>query len=367
MKVLSSNSPRCGKGWKTLYLLPLALLTVLSTTAQSASKNVPGITVPGDVQVTFTEFDAPTPNSTPQDAFFRSRDGYAWYSGQSANVLGRIDFKTGKSDEYRLRPGSDPYSLVEHFGSGVQSTMYFTSRTGGFIGEFDPSKHEVREFRILGGKRLLQDIIFDRNGVIWFTALKPKLPLYTQGSQIGSLNLFSSEIKLADTPTKNASPYGLAIDSIGIPFFTELDSPRLGSINPDTMKVTEYLLPNPKIGARGLAITPDDAVWYTDYARGYLGRFEPKTGKFAEWPSPSGARSRPDGIVSVGKVIWYAESGSKPNMLVRFDTETQKFQSWPVKAGEGIRHIHAQADGSLWFTHPLANSVVHVVATGKEE
>ena len=170
---------------------------------------------------------------------------------------------------------------------------------------------------------------------------------------------------MADTPTRNADPYGIVVNSKGIPFFTERDSPRLGSINPVTMKVTEYPLPNPEIGAKSLAITPDDVVWYTDYLRGYLGRFDPKTGNFREWPSPSGPRSRPYGITNVGNIIWYSEAGPKPNMLVRFDSKTEKFQSWPVKAGGGIKHIYAQPDGSLWFTRPLANGIAHVII--KEE
>jgi virginiamycin B lyase len=131
------------------------------------------------------------------------------------------------------------------------------------------------------------------------------------------------------------------------------------------MYVTEYHLPNPESRPRGIAVTPDDVIWYTDYARGYLGRFDPKTGKFSEWASPSGPRSRPNGITHVGNIIWYAETGTKPSMLVRFDPQTEKFQSWPVKAGGGIQHIYAGADGSLWFTRPLANGIAQ--ATIKEE
>ena len=168
-----------------------------------------------------------------------------------------------------------------------------------------------------------------------------------------------------DTLTPNAGPYGMAVNSLGVPFFTERNSPRLGSVNPDTMEVTEYLLPNPAIGTRRLVVTSDDVVWYTDLDRGYLGRFDPKTGKFSEWPSPSGPQSRPDGITHVGNIIWYAETGTKPNMLVRFDPKTEKFQSWEVKAGGGIRHIYGAADGSLWFTRPLANGIAQAII--KEE
>ena len=327
--------------------------------------NTPGVLVPGPVQATITEWDVPTPHSMPHDSFYTKRGGFTWYSGEFANVLGRFEAKTQKFEEIHLRPGSSPYALVEHAGSGVQGTIYFTSHTGGFIGEFDPNTRNVREFRIAGPKLLLHDIAFDPNGVVWFTVMAARPPQYPQGSKIGSVNIFSSEIKLADTPTRDVSPYGLAVNSKGIPFFSEANRPVLGSVDPVTMKVTEYPLPNRKIGVKGITITRDDMVWYTDYLRGYLGRFDPRTGRFNEWPSPSGRESRPYAITNVGNIIWYSETGTKPNMLVRFDPKTEKFQSWPVKAGGGIKHIYAESEGSLWFTRPLTNGIAQVII--KEE
>ena len=126
------------------------------------------------------------------------------------------------------------------------------------------------------------------------------------------------------------------------------------------MKITEYPLPHAESRARSLVITRDNDVWYTDYVRGYVGRFNTEAGKFQEWPSPSGAGSHPDAITSAGKIIWYCETGPKPNVLVRFDSETQKFQSWPIKEGLGIKHLYVQPDGSLWFASPQMNSIGHI-------
>ena len=165
---------------------------------------------------------------------------------------------------------------------------------------------------------------------------------------------------MADTPTPNAGPYDLAVNSRSIPFFTERNNPKLGSVNSVTMQITEYPLPNPDSGAERYHDYPRRRRLVYRLLRGYLGRFDPKTGKFDEWPSPSGPRSLPYGITNVGNIIWYAEAGTTPNMLVRFDPKTEKFQSWPVKAGGGIRHIFADADGSLWFTRPLTNGIAHV-------
>src|SRR3546814_7679107 len=32
-------------------------------------------------------------------------------------------------------------------------------------------------------------------------------------------------------------------------------------------------------------------------------------------------------------IVWYNESGVRPDMLVRFDPATESFQSWPIPSG----------------------------------
>jgi virginiamycin B lyase len=315
------------------------------------------VVVRGDLEVNMTDWQVPTANAMPMDAFWRG--GLIWYAAERANLLGSFNPKTQKFEEFHLIPGTDPDALIPHSGSGPQSTMNFVPHAG-FIGEYDPTTRRVREFPIEGSKLLLHGITYDRNGNIWFTALNAKPPQFPRGSEIGFLAIPSTDIRLAETPTPNANPYDLAVDSRNVLFFTESDNPKLGSINPVTMKITEYPFPHAESRARGLAITPDDAVWYSDYARGYLGRFDPKTGQFREWPSPSGPKSRPFAITKAGDVIWYTESGTTPNMLVRFDPETQKFQSWVIPARGGIRYLYPESDSSLWFASPVSNAIVHV-------
>ena len=340
--------------------LPVLLVATLTSPARetqaSSNATAPGVIVPGDIEATITEWTVPGTNSGPQGIFFSKRDGVVWYSAERSSTLGRFDVKLQKFQEVHLRPDTMPNSLVEHAGSGIQSTLYFTSREGGYIGEFDPNTREVREFRIPGRKVRLQNLSFDRNGVIWFTIAKPDSPDASQKGSIGRLNLFSSEIRMASA----SDPYDVAVNTKGTIFFTELGSPRIGSVQPDSMKVTEHVLPNAHTGVRNLTITPDDILWYTDSARGYLGRFDPSTQQFQEWPSPSGPESRPGAITNVDGMLWYAETGTEPNILVCFDPATQKFQSWRFKAGGGIGHIYAQSDGTLWLTRPEANGIAEL-------
>jgi virginiamycin B lyase len=340
--------------------IPIAALGQMAPATGKNAATVPGIAVPGKTNATITEFEVPGEGAKPEGIFSSKHDGFTWYTAEGANEIGRFDPKKKAFEQFHLRPGTRPSTLVEHSGSGVQSTLYFASRDGGYIGEFDPNTRDVREFRIPGGKARLESLGFDHNGVIWFTVAKAEPPEFPQGSKVGRLNLFSSEIRTADVPTRNASPYGLAVNSKGTIFFTERDTARIGSVEADPMKVREYLLPKAGIGVEGLTITPDDALWFTDGARGYLGRFEPETGKFDEWSSPSGRGSRPGPIASIGGVVWYIETGTKPNMLVRFDTASDQFQSWAIPDNATVGHLYAESDSTLWLSLPASNHIAQV-------
>ena len=182
--------------------------------------------------------------------------------------------------------------------------------------------------------------VFDQMGHLWFTV---------QGADmIGRLVPKTGEIKLVPVPTANALPYGIAVNSEGVPYFAEFGSNKLASIDPKTMEIHEYPLPNAGSRPRRIAITSDDAIWYTDYSRGYLGRFNSKTASVREWPSPGGQNSGPYGITALGDVIWYSESGVRPNTLARFDPRTETFETWTIPSGGGVvRNMMATPDGKL--------------------
>ena len=135
----------------------------------------------------------------------------------------------------------------------------------------------------------------------------------------------------------------------------------MASVDPDTMEIKEYTLPSAESRPRRIAITPDDVIWYTDYPRGYLGRFDPATGSVKEWASPGGPRSLPYGIAAAGNILWYSESGVRPNTLVRFDPKTEKFQTWIIPSGGGVvRHMMATPEGDVLLACSGVNRVAFV-------
>lgn len=313
----------------------------------------PAVVIPGSVKVSIEEWPVPTKGSRPHDPLV-APDGMIWYTGQMANVLGRFDPKTQQFKEYHLKTeGSGPHGLV----ADKDGNIWFTANFKAYIGKLDPKTGEVTEYAMPDpAARDPHTLIFDQKGTIWFTA---------QGADmVGKLTPKTGEIKLVHVPTPRANPYGMVVTSKGVPFFVEFGSNKVASIDPETMEIHEFVLPHADSRPRRVAITRDDIIWYTDYARGYLGRLDTKTGSATEWASPGGPKSQPYGIAAIGNILWYSESGVKPNTVVRFDPATEKFQTWVIPSGGGVvRNMMATKDGNLWLACSGVNRIAFVQIT----
>ena len=326
------------------------------TITEYLTKNFPekrkpaGVVIPGPAKVSITEWQVPTPGSRPHDPL-ATRDGSLWYTGQMANVLGRLDPKSGRFTEYPLTtPHSGPHGLDEDKAGNI----WYTGNTAALIGKLDPKTGAVTEHKMPDPDvKDPHTLIFDQNGILWFTA--------QNANRVGRLDPKTGEIKLLTPPTPKARPYGMAVNGKGMVFFVEFGANKVGSVDPKTLEIREYPLPDPASRPRRIAITTDDIVWYSDFSRGYLGRLDPATGKVTEWPSPSGAKSQPYGISAINDIIWYSESGSTPNTVVRFDPKSATFQSWAIPGGGNIvRNTSVTRDGDFVLANSLVNAVTLV-------
>jgi virginiamycin B lyase len=344
-QVVSSGYTR--QGWANVVAMMVNAGAKLSppqvdTVVDYLAKNFPektapvAVIVPGDVHVTIREWLVPTPGSRPHDPLATS-DGSIWYTGQMANVLGRLDPKTGTIKQYSLPADSGPHGLV----ADRDGNIWYTANYGGYIGKLNPRTGHVTQYKMPDpAARDPHTPVFDRHGMLWFTV--------QGGNFVGRLNPANGNIKLVQLSSPHSLPYGMVISSNGVPFFAEFGANRIGRIDPATMSIHEYTLTNPAARPRRIARTSDDAIWYTDYARGYLGRLDPVSGAVTEWPSPGGANSQPYGIAVIHDIVWYSESGVKPNTIVRFDPKTNRFQTWPIPSGGGVvRNMSPTADGNL--------------------
>src|SRR5215475_10875142 len=176
--------------------------------------NVPkAVVVPGSVKVTFKEWNAPTVGSRPHDPL-ATHDGYLWYTGQYANVLGRVDTKTGAIKEFRpTTPRSGPHGLVED----KDGNIWFTANSKGYIGKLYPKSSNFTEYKLPADAADPHTPLFDQKGVLWFTV---------QGAnKVGRLDPKTGDIKIVDSPTPRSLPYGMVVDTKGTPYYCEFGAP----------------------------------------------------------------------------------------------------------------------------------------------
>ena len=310
-------------------------------------KNAPAaVLLSGPVTVFIKEWSAPTLGSRPHDSM-AARDGSIWWTGQFASKLGRLDPKTGQAREFDLPPNTQPHGLQE----GPDGRIWYTGIQKNVIGRLDPRTGEVREYPITEtGVRGPHTPIMDaKNGQMFFTL---------QSGHVGRIKLDSGDIVIRKTPSDNTYPYGIRLNSKGVPWYVDFRGNRLGSVDPQTLAIKEYTLPNADSRPRRLAITPDDVIYYADFTRGMLGRFDPKTGQVKEFASPGGPHSEPYAITAIGNLVWYSESGVRPNTIVRFDPASERFQTWAIPSGGGVlRNFEANAEGNIVTANSGVNKI----------
>ena len=174
--------------------------------SERAKEFPPELTV-GELHVAIKEWDVPTANSRPHDPAV-APDGSLWYTGQRANKLGRLDPSTGQFKEYSLTtPSSGPHGLV----ADRDGNIWFTAIAKGYVGKLDPRTGHVTEYRAPAGREIDPHTpVFDQQGILWFTNQESNL--------IGRLDPRSGEMKLKDVPTPRAVPYGIVVNSRGVPY-----------------------------------------------------------------------------------------------------------------------------------------------------
>jgi virginiamycin B lyase len=196
------------------FILVQLALAAVATIAVSAAQIAPG------VEVTFADWMTPSNPPYPHDPEF-APDGSVWYTGQRANVIGRLDPATGQFKEFPLpTPKSGPHGLV----ADKDGNIWYTGNAAGLIGKVDAKTGQVTEYKMPDpAARDPHTPIFDSRGVLWFTV--------QGGNFIGMLEPKSGKVTLVNAPTltralRHQSQFQ------GVPFFDLFNTNKLGSIDP---------------------------------------------------------------------------------------------------------------------------------------
>jgi virginiamycin B lyase len=319
----------------------LALLAAFSFGAAAEAAAQAG-QAPASQQVRITEWTVPYESSRPRDPDVDAQ-GRVWFVGQVGNYIAYLNPVDGQFRRFEIDSGTNPHNLIV----GRDGAVWYAGNRNAMIGKLDPNTGEITRYRMPEGVRDPHTLVFDREGKhIWFTA--------QQAGYVGRLDMASGKVDVVRAAQENARPYGIWMDSQNRPWLNLFGTNKVAMVDPATMQMREYALADAQSRSRRIVVTGDDMVWYVDYTRGQVGRLNPNTGEVAEWPAPGGARSFPYAMTLDDQgMIWYVETGARPNTLIGFDPRTQKvFSSTPIaESGAGsVRHmIYHQPSRSIWF------------------
>jgi virginiamycin B lyase len=307
------------------------------------SDNRAATQIEGPVSIQFEQWQVPTLGQRSRDPV-EAPDGHVWWVGQWGDILGRLDPRTGRMDEFRLPRGAKPHSV----NIGPNGLAWYTGNRNATIGRFDPATEEITEYHMPDeAARDPHTAEFDADGILWFSL--------QSSNMIGRLNPATGDIRLVPSPRAGSRPYGVKIAADGTIWVACNGANCLLRVDPDTMNVTEVTLPEEGTTVRRLDIDQDGVIWWVNSGLGRLGRYDPETSEITEWPSPSGPDSHPYALAVFDGAVWYNESGVRPDMLVRFEPQTETFQSWQIPSGPinaGIlRHMRTTLDGSALLIH----------------
>lgn len=330
----------------------LSTITTYLTEHFPRNENRKAVLVDGKAQIKFREWVVPTLGQRSRDPI-ETPDGKIWWAGQWADLIGSIDPQTNEMKEYALPAGAKPHSVFhDHDGN-----IWYTGNGNGTMGKFDPATEKITVFKMPAPEaRDPHTAIVDKAGIIWFTM--------QHSNRLGRLDPETGDIKIVVLPTEGSRPYGITLDENDVPWIACNGSNRIIRLDPETLAVQEFEVPDKETKIRRLAFDSNGMIWYVNSTRGRIGRLDPATGEVKEWASPSGPKSHPYAIAVIDGIVWYNESGVRPDPLVRFDPRSEEFQSWPIPSGDVyagiVRHVDVTEDGNLLIHQSATNRIIHV-------
>jgi virginiamycin B lyase len=311
-------------------LLALALASLLASAAHGAEVRyypVPSGTLPHDV--------APAP------------DGTVWYTAQRTGELGRLDPKTGKTEQIPLGKGSAPHGVVV----GPDGAAWVTDGGQNAIVRVDPQTKAVKLYPLPAGtpNANLNTAAFDKQGVLWYTG---------QAGYYGSVDPKSGEVKVWQAPLGRGA-YGITATPTGEIYYASLAGNHIARIDTASGKASVIQPPTKSQGARRVWSDSKGQIWVSEWTAGHVSVYNPKDQSWKEWKPPVDQPHVYSVWVDNKDKVWITEWTS--NAVMRFDPETAKFDSFPSsKDGANVRQMSGRA-GEAWGAESGNDRLVAVI------
>lgn len=190
----------------------------------------------------------------------------------------------------------------------------------------------------------------------WMVGTRPRDPFPDHKGRVWFLGQTGNYVGRIDTDGKihkfeieaGTGPHNLVVDAHGNPWFTGNLNNRLVKMDPETGKLTTYMVPDPAVrDPHTMMFDQKGNAWFTAQQSGFVGHFTTATGQFKLFKMDQG--SRPYGLViDKNGRPWFDLFGT--NKIGTIDPNTMQFRAYVLPNERSRpRRIEVTSDGAVWY------------------
>ena len=294
-----------------------------------------------------TEYSVGQVNSWAHDIAIEPSTGLAWVGDYLQDTLTSIDPRTGAQQVYPApMKGTGMHSLSFDRDGMLWITLQLVAK----VARFDTKN---REWHLYGGfapGSLNHSFALDAEGLV---KKDPEGRLYVSTWGNDQTTLLDPKtgavksIRLPGPPTDK--PYGIAVDSKGIIWYTKYSENMMGFVDPATGIGKEWSLPQPQSGPHRMHIDAADNLWIPLSGYGTLLRYNTRDGSQKEYALPDldtfPYAARYD---SKSDRVWVTGNGG--NAIYVFNPHTEQFQTFRMPSALSYGRMVAidYTTGDVW-------------------
>jgi streptogramin lyase len=288
-------------------------------------------------RVIYTEYDLPERTRQPHDVIVDSQ-GMAWYASFGEQILGQLDPKTGKVEEYPiplLKPAAPTGILGVRFDK--DENIWLGMQFQGGIAKFDRKTKTFQTWSLppeLNGPHVqINQVSPDRSyvdGKVWLQDAGTYTVLRLDVSS-GKFDVFEPYA----IPRPNV--YDVIPDSQNNGYFLVLGAGDVGRIDGKTGKITIYKTPTPGSGPRRGMMDAQDRLWFGENNGDRIGMFDTRTEQFQEWAAPTAGTWPYDVTADKDGKVW--SGGEFTDRILRLDPPTGQFVEYMLPRATNVRRV----------------------------
>jgi virginiamycin B lyase len=236
------------------------------------------------IRARVTEYAVGDITSWAHDMAVDPRSGMAWVGDYVRDELISVDPRTG---EQKVYPAPLKGTGMHTLNFDREGHLWITFQLADKVARFDPRSSEWRLYEGFAKGTLVHSFALDADGFIKKDASGRLVISQFGGNRISLLDPESGGLKEVLLPgAASGRPYGIALNSKGVIWYTKYSENILGYVDPATGQGKEWPLPRPDSGPHRMHIDDNDNLWIPLSGYGTLLRYSTRDGSQKEFTLP---------------------------------------------------------------------------------